>query len=297
MTSGFGRLLLAIALLFPLHTLAEAPQVIDDAGEKLSLPAPAQRIVSLAPHLTELLFAAGAGDKIVGTVHHSDWPAEAATIPLIGDSFNLDIEAIVRLQPDLVVLWQSGNRAEAYEKLKELGLTVYRSEPDTLEKIASTIVRFGQLAASEAVATQNSTDLLKMISSLRDQYARRSRVRVFYQFWDRPIFTVNAQHLISHIIDMCGGQNIFADLSTLTPQINPEAVLERNPEVIIGSGENASPPDWLDDWKAWPEMAANRNGQLYSIPPDYIQRHTSRVITGATMMCEFIDRARKAQTG
>lgn len=291
-TERMSRLFLLLALLFPLTGIAEEVRVIDDAGDTITLPKPAERIISLAPNLTELLFAAGAGNKIVGTVRYSDWPVETKSIPLIGDSFNLDIEAIIRLQPDLIVLWESGTGVTAYRKLKELGFTVYRSEPGTLEKIASSIVRFGQLSATRQVADPAGNALLQQINALRDRYAHRNTVRVFYQFWDRPVFTVNGQHLISHIIELCGGQNIFAELSALTPQINPESVLERNPQVIIASGETDTPPAWLADWKQWPELAANANGHLYSIPPDYIQRHTPRVIRGATMMCEFIDTAR-----
>lgn len=252
----------------------------------------AVRIISLAPNLTELLFAAGAGKKIVGTVRYSDYPEAAKSIPLIGDSFNLDFEAIIALQPDLIVLWDSGTGAAAYQKLTELGLTVYRSEPATLEKIASSISRLGQLAGTGPIATPNSEQLLDQIRRLREQYSHKNIIQVFYQFWDRPVFTVSGQHLISRIIELCGGHNIFADLSPLTPQINPEAVLQRDPQVIIASGETATPPAWLEYWNKWPELSATTHGHVYSIPPDYIQRHTPRIIRGATMMCEFIDQAR-----
>lgn len=292
-----SRLLFFFALFLPLLVIANDISVIDDAGDTITLHAPAGRIISLAPNLTELLFAAGAGSKIVGTVRYSDWPAEAKSIPLIGDSFNIDIEAIMRLQPDLIVLWESGTGVTAYRKLKELGFTVYRSEPDTLEKIASSIARLGQLADTGETARQASNALLAQIAEIRNHYQHASAVTVFYQFWDRPIFTVNGRHLISHIIELCGGRNIFGELSGLTPQINPESVLERNPQVIIASGDSETPPAWLNDWQQWPELAANINGHLYSIPPDYILRHTPRAIQGAKMMCEFIDRARKDQTG
>jgi iron complex transport system substrate-binding protein len=268
-------------------------EVTDDSGDLIKLAQPAKRIISLAPNLTELLFAAGAGTKIVGTVRHSDYPAAASQIPLIGDSFNLDIEAIISLQPDLILLWQSGTGEPAWRKLKALGLTVYRSEPDTLEKIASSIERFGQLADTTAIANSQSRELRAQIAQLGEVYTQKPVIRVFYQFWDKPIYTVNGQHLISHIIELCGGQNIYADLGTLTPRINPESVLERNPEVIIASGVDETPPAWLDYWKQWPELTATQRDQIYYIPPDYLQRHTPRVMNGATRVCEYIDRARQ----
>ena len=283
-----------LLLLLSWHTHAEI-EVTDDSGDPIRLAQPAKRIISLAPNLTELLFAAGAGTKIVGTVSHSDYPAAASQIPLIGDSFNLDIEAIVTLKPDLIVLWISGNGEPSWRKLTDLGFTVYRSEPDTLEKIASSIARFGQLAGTAPIASASSRQVLEQIHQLREQYSQGQAVRVFYQFWDRPVYTVNSQHLISRIIELCGGHNIFANLSPLTPQINPESVLQLNPQVIIASGENEAPPVWLEYWRNWPELAATANGHIYSIPPDYIQRHTPRILQGATMMCEYIDRARTAR--
>jgi len=281
-------------LLFLLSLQSHAEiEVTDDSGDPVRLAQPAKRIISLAPNLTELLFAAGAGTKIVGTVRHSDYPAAASQIPLIGDSFNLDIEAIMKLQPDLILLWQSGTGEPAWRKLKALGLTVYRAEPDTLEKIASSLERFGQLADTSAIANIRSRELREQIAQLGEKYTHKPVVRVFYQFWDKPIYTVNGQHLISHIIELCGGQNIYADLGTLTPRINPESVLERNPEVIIASGVDETPPAWLDYWKQWPELTATQRDQIFYIPPDYLQRHTPRVMTGATRLCEYIDRARQ----
>ncbi len=281
-----------VLLLLSFHGHAEI-EVIDDSGDRIRLTSPARRIISLAPNLTELLFAAGAGTKIVGTVRHSDYPADAGNITLIGDSFNLDIEAIITLQPDLILLWQSGTGEAAWRKLKDLGFTVYRSEPDTLEKIASTLERLGQLADTASVATASSRDLRAQIDQLRNTYSQKQKIRVFYQFWDRPVYTVNGQHLISHIIELCGGQNIYVELGPLTPQINPESVLERNPEVIIASGVDDTPPAWLDDWKRWPTLSASQHEHIYYIPPDYLQRHTPRVITGARRMCEYIDQARQ----
>lgn len=275
------------------HAVIADIVVTDDAGEEIRLVQPASRIISLAPNLTELLFAAGAGEKIVGTVRYSDYPEAAKSIRLIGDSFNLDIESIISLKPDLIVLWTSGTGEPAYRKLADLGFTVYRFEPDTLEKIASSITRFGQLANTEQLANVESARLLEQIKQLRQQYSHKDKIKVFYQFWDRPVFTVNGRHLISRIIELCGGRNIYSDLSPLTPQVNPESVLQLNPEVIVASGENDTPPEWLDFWRKWPDLTANANHHIYSIPPDYIQRHTPRIMRGATMMCEFIDKARQ----
>jgi iron complex transport system substrate-binding protein len=285
-------LLISIILCYMFQAVSADITVTDDAGNQISLKQPASRIVSLAPNLTELLFSAGAGQSIVATVSHSDYPLAARDIPQLGDAHNVDIEAIIALMPDLVVSWQTGNNTALYNKLTGLGLNVYQSEPDTLEKIGSSLVRFGQLTGKESFANPGSRRFLDEISDLRQQYAHKDKLKVFYQFWDRPIFTVNGTHLISRIIELCGGENIYSDLKTLTPQISIEAVLQSDPAIIIASGSDDDRPAWLDAWKLWPDLTAGRNNQLYFVPPDILQRHTTRISRGARMVCEFIDKAR-----
>jgi len=274
------------------YVIAEI-SVIDDTGAEIRLEHAAQRIVSLAPNLTELLFAAGAGHRLIATVRYSDYPESAKTIPVIGDSYNIDLEAVMLLAPDLIVLWESGTGEPVRRRLAELGFTVYRSEPDSPEKIASSILRLGKLAGTELTAATISREFTEAMSGLQQQYSSKPDVPVFYQFWDQPIFTVNRTHLISRIIELCGGTNIFADLPALTPQVTMEAVLVADPAVIIASGDNHERPGWLDNWRLWPTLTASANNHLYFIPPDLILRHTARIIDGATMMCEFIDEARR----
>lgn len=275
----------------PRVTLADII-VIDDSGNLLQLAIPAKRVISLAPHITELLFAADAGNKLVGTVRFSDYPESATSIPLVGDSYNLDFETIIALQPDLIIVWETGTRRSTVEKLLALGYTVFISEPDSLEIIATSIERFGKLTGNAETALTKSKQFLQDVAKLKNKYSSLEQVRVFYQFWNQPIFTVNDNHIISTIIEMCGGKNVFAELSTLTPQLSIESVLKINPDVIIASGEGNLKPEWLEEWRQWPTLSAVSNDQLYSIPPELIQRHTTRILDGAMMMCEFIDNGR-----
>lgn len=270
--------------------------VTDDSGNKVSLTRPATRIISLAPGLTELLYSAGAGDQVAATVQFSDYPAAATQLPRIGDAHSIDFEAVARLQPELIVAWQSGNTPGITGRLRALGYTVYQSEPDTLEAVATTIERLGRLAGTEMVANRNSRAFLGQIEKLRQVYQSRAPIRVFYQFWNQPIYTINARHLISRVIELCGGTNIFAGIDTLTPRLSIESVLAENPAIIIASGEDASRPEWLDAWQQWPELQAVRGQHLYTIPPALILRHTTRIAEGAKMMCEYIDHVRD-QTG
>ncbi len=275
-------------------TAAAEVRVQDDTGHSLVLEMPARRIVSLAPHITELLFAAGAGAAVVGVVAYSDYPPAAQPLPRVGGYDRLDLERILALQPDLVVAWKSGNISGPVQRLQALGVPVYYSEPRSLVDIPHDLIRFGQLAGTEAVAQQAAAEFQDGLQVLRARYAGARPVRVFYEIWHQPLMTVNGTHLISDVIRLCGGENIFADLSTLAPQVSVEAVLAADPEVIIASGMATEHPEWLDEWRAWPQLAAVRGGHLYVIPPDLIQRHTPRILQGAEQLCTRLGQARGA---
>ena len=286
----FSYILLSAAII-PFSVWADI-SVKDDLGRDITLPQAAERIISLAPNLTELLFSAGAGDKLIATVRFSDYPPQVSDLPRIGDAYNIDMEAITVLMPDLIVSWGSGTSSGIPERLSALGFTVYQSEADTLEKIATTIERFGILAGTEPVAVQSSQKFRSEIEMLAEQFSEKVKIRVFYQFWDRPMYTVNGQHLITRFIELCGGENIFSDLDSLTPIVDIESVLTANPQVIIASGSDDKRPEWLDKWEAWPELSAVSLGHLYFVAPDLIQRHTVRASQGIRTICHFIDQAR-----
>ena len=209
-------------LSFSTHALIS---VVDDSGRTVELKNPAKRIISLAPHATESLFAAGAGKKIVGAVSYSDYPEEAKKIPRVGGYPTLDIEMIVSLKPDLIVAWTSGNSSRQIEKLIELGLTVFMSEPRYPKDIAKTIQRFGELAGTSGVADKAYNDFMMHYQSLKQRYSKKEKVKIFYQIWNKPLMTISDQHLISDVISLCGGENVFAKLKTLTPRISFESVI------------------------------------------------------------------------
>ncbi|CAK0739647.1 iron complex transport system substrate-binding protein [Gammaproteobacteria bacterium] len=283
--------LLAIGLVMSVR--GEVIEVTDATGEKVDLPVAARRIASLSPHLTELLYAAGAGVAVVGVAEHSDYPPAARRLPVVGGTGKVDAEQVLALHPDLVVAWGSGIPTTQIERLRRLGLVVYVSEPRALTDIALELERLGQLAGTEAVAKAAALTFLTRLTELRVRYASRPQVRVFYQVWDHPLVTVGSEHLISRIIDLCGGRNVFAESSNLAPTISREAVLAANPEVIVASGVDAHRPAWLEDWHSWPQLIAVDRNNLFDIPPDLIQRHTSRILEGAGLLCAALETARE----
>lgn len=269
-----------------------AVEVRDARGERIQLNEPANRIIALAPFLTELLFAAGAGDYVVGVVEFSDFPSAANKIPRIGSHQRFDMEAILALKPDLVVAWLSGNTRNDINRLEKLGLQVYVSEPKKLGDIPDVIERLGRLVGTDQSARRSSQTFRKQYRDLKKQYQDLSSIRLFYQIWDQPLMTVNGDHLINDVIRLCGGKNVFEDLSTLTPIIDIEAVVQADPAVIVAGGMSDAGTTWLKAWQQWSQLSAVKSKNLFFIPPSLIQRHTPRILEGARQLCVALDKAR-----
>ncbi|WP_339669081.1 cobalamin-binding protein [Dasania marina] len=280
--------LIASATILPAHAI----QVTDDSGQVIQLDKPASRVVALAPHIVELVYAVGAGDKLVGAVSYSDYPEEAKNIPRVGSYKSFSAEAILRLQPDLILAWHSGNGAERIKKIEELGIKVYWGEPRTLLSIEKSLRNVGMLLG-EKIPGAAAEAYNKKLTSLQQQYQNKKPISVFYQVWDEPLQTLNGEHLISDVINLCGGRNVFADEPALAPKLSVESVLHTNPQVIIASGMGVERPEWLDAWLTWPQLQAVTNKQLYFIPPDILQRHTPRILQGAEIMCQKLELARE----
>jgi iron complex transport system substrate-binding protein len=274
-----GLLLLLVA-----RSAAADISVRDDYGNTVRLPSPAARIVSLAPHLTELVYAAGGGARMVGAVEYSDFPPPARELPRIGSDAHISLEAVLGLRPDLIVAWPNAGSVRTIDRLRELGLPVFRSEPRELEDVATTLERLGVLAGSAAQAQRAAQTFRARKADLEKRYAGRPKVRVFYQVWDRPLLTVNGAHVISKVIALCGGENVFAALPLIAPEVDAEAVLRAAPDVILTSRADAQAPVWLPGIR------------LVVVPADLIQRHTPRLLDGAERVCRALDDARPARS-
>ncbi|MEW6165851.1 MAG: cobalamin-binding protein [Pseudomonadota bacterium] len=266
--------------------------VTDDSGATLRLKEPARRIVSLAPHITETLYAAGAGERVVGAVEYSDYPDAAKQLPRIGGYSKLDLEVIAGLKPDLAIGWASGNSPAHIDKLRALGIPVYLVQPKRIDDVAANLERYGELAGTQNVARAAAARFRARLAGMQAQHGTRPKVRVFYQIWKQPLMTVGGGQVISDAISLCGGENVFADLKPLAPKVSVEAVLAADPEVIVASGMGEARPEWVDDWRQWSGMTAVKRDNLFFIPPDLIQRHTPRLVEGAARLCVQLETAR-----
>jgi len=301
MTLNFRKILLACCVVCLLNACGKTTdksietsiEVTDYSGAIVSLDKPASRIISLAPHIVENLFAAGAGDSIIGVVDYSNYPTEALKITNIGSAFNINQENIIALNPDLIIAWETGNSNTVYNKLKDLGYTVYIDEPKTLDDIAKSIRDFGILTGHKEQANSIANSYLLDIKNLREKYQHFQSISVFYQIWDKPLQTINGKHIISSALNICNGENIYAKETAIAPIINLESILERDPQAIIASGISSERPSWLDDWTQWESLQAVKNNHLFFVEPDHLQRHTIRLLKGIESVCEQLDSVRQ----
>jgi iron complex transport system substrate-binding protein len=286
------KIILTAALSIAACSAYAAPVTVrDDDGNLVTLQKPAQRVIAMAPHVTELLFAAGAGDKIVGAVSYSDYPEAAKKIPRVGDNRLIDMERVAAMKPDLIVIWMHGGFERQIEGLRRLGIPLFHSEPARLDAIADNVERLGQLMGTEAVANATAAEIRQQFAALAKQYASRPPVRLFYQVWDKPLYTLSSKSIVSDSIRLCGGVNIFADQKVTAPVVSMEAVLQENPEAIIGTSEK----DYgsVDLWKPYGTLLAVQNNNLFRLQGDLLNRAGPRMVAGTKALCEKIDEARQ----
>lgn len=270
---------------------AAAVTVRDDAGLAVTMNKPALRIISMAPHVTELLFAAGGGARIVGAVNYSDYPEAAQAITRIGSNRQIDIERVMALKPDLIVAWMHGTSERQIDMVRTLGVPVFQSDPQTLEAIPDSLLRLAQLMGTEDVAKPAASALREQLARLRARFAGRSKVRTFYQVWDKPLYTLNGSHIVTNALQLCGGENIFHNMAITAPVVSIEGVLQADPEAIFGTAEKNY--GGVNLWRQYPTMTAVRHNNLFTVNGNLLNRAGPRMIQGAAVLCEKLDEARR----
>ena len=264
------------------------------AGQPSADAGPATHIVTLAPSLAELVFAAGAGDTLVGVSAYSDFPPAVAALPLVGDAFTIDQERLALLRPDLLLAWESGTPAHVVDELRQAGYRVEVIRTRSLVDISATLVRIGELAGTQEAAREVAAEFAAALQDLGDSYRDTESIRVFYQVSKRPLYTVGPDHYASELIALCGGRNVFEDVGELAPAIDVEAVIDRDPEVMLAGDDAGS--DSFSEWDRWPSIAANRYGNRFLLPADEMSRPTPRILTAGAVICESLQIARERRS-
>jgi iron complex transport system substrate-binding protein len=295
MRDTFSFVLTLLGVFLSINVCASSISIIDDEGIEHTFDQPLQRIVSLMPHATELLFEVGAGDHVVGAVQYSDYPEAAKKIPRVGGYSALNIEAIVALKPDLLIAWPEGNRNRELDRLKALGLPILVSDPREFKDIANALFIYGKITDNNEKAAKAIETFNKKLTYLRNTYSEQEKVSVFYQVWNAPLMTQNGNTFISRAIEVCGGINIFSDLPMTNPQVSIESILIQDPQVIVASGMGQARPEWLDDWRQYKTLQAVEANQLYHIAPELFQRPTVRFLLGTEQLCEAMQKARESK--
>ncbi|MBT8081492.1 MAG: ABC transporter substrate-binding protein [Gammaproteobacteria bacterium] len=252
---------------------------------------PARRVVTLAPHLAEIMFEIGAGEQLVGVSAWSDYPPEVLDLPRIGDAFAIDQERLSLLQPDLLLVWESGMPAHAVGELRERGYRVESIRTRSLADIATAMRRIGELTGKRQSAAQAAQRFTRVFDELAARYREAESIDVFFEISARPLYTVNREHFVSEIIAVCGGRNVFEDMSDFAPSVSVEAVLERDPEMLL-AGANLG-DEAFADWARWQELAANRHGNHFLLPDDTVVRPSPRLAQAASSVCAALDEARR----
>ncbi len=291
-----------LALLLMFATTAWAGAHVDDAGRRVEFARPPQRVITLAPNLTEFVYAVGAGGTLVGTMDTSNYPEDAKRVERIGNYQRLDAERIVLLKPDVVLVWKSGNQGRELGQLEAAGIRLFYVEPRRIDDVAQVLVRIGALLGHESEGRQRAATYRQAIGELRKRYAKASPVTVFFQVWTQPLMTLNGQHLTSDLLAMCGGRNVFAALPALAPQISVESVVAADPEAFFTAREfDGNGPTWrrepqakaFQPWRDFRKLKAVSQGWMFSVPGDLVTRQGPRSAEGAKAFCAALDEVRR----
>lgn len=281
-----------LAGLLLVATPAWSITVEDDRNVEIILQAPAERVVALAPFITELVYSAGGGDRLVGVSEHSDYPPPARNLPRVGNAFSVNLEKLIAMRPDVVFMWQSGNDPRVAERLKAMGLQVFVLEPRTPADVPRALRRIGRLLGTAEAAAEQARLFTRNMDRVRRGYAQRPTVRVFYQVASNPLITLNGRHMFSSILDACGGANVFRELAPIAPTVNREQVMARDPEVILVSASGRNAKALQHYWAEYPSITASRLGNIFAVDADLINRQTPRLVQGARQVCEHLEQAR-----
>jgi iron complex transport system substrate-binding protein len=291
---GAALAVLAIAVT-PITSATVDPLILnDDTGQRVTLPHAPLRIVSLAPGATEMLFAAGAGERLVATVNFSNVPAAAQRVPRIGDVTAVDMERLVALHPDVVVAWPGGGNPVQLERIAQLGIPVYRQQVNRLADLPVSLRRLGALGPNPAAAEQTADALQKELVRIAREHSGGNHPTVLLEVWNRPVYTVGGSHLMSDALALCGARNVFSDLKELGPVVDTEAVIARNPDIIVAAAPPGEAASWLAEWRRFGSLSAVRNGRLIPFEDQALSRLGPSVVPATEALCKALARS---QTG
>jgi iron complex transport system substrate-binding protein len=300
-SQGFSIALIASQILFGISLSFNSHDSFAKQ-ERYSQPHP-QRIITLAPHLSELVDSAGGSERLVGVSAYSNYPTSVKQLPITSDARSIDLEKMKSLRPDLIIYWRGGTSESQIQSIKKTfnkDVQFIAVEPKKLSDIATDIETIGKALGTDLIAKKNADVLRLKISELRNKENNQNKqtnisqrkVRVFYQVWAQPLMTLNKDHIISDIIQLCGGEQLFANEKVLVPTVSREAVIKANPEIIFTAVDNQKMSSDWSMWTSFPQLAATKNKAFVDLDGDIISRPSPRIMQGAQKICSEINRIR-----
>ncbi|XXF08158.1 ABC transporter substrate-binding protein [Pseudomonas sp. D2-3] len=247
----------------------------------------AERVVSLAPSLSEIVLELGAADMLVGVLDGGERPAALAHLPSVGRYGNLEMETLLALQPDLLLVWPGSVSAAQREQLQAFDIPMLVLEPHSLDELARQFLLVGERLGRPQAGRRLHDRFVAGLKALRARYRRDEPLPVFYQVWDAPLYTVGGGQIISDALQVCGARNVFADLRLPAPQVSVEAVLQRDPALILAGDARQLP-----GWRRWPQLRAVKSAQLVVLPDKGLERPSFQMLAATARLCEVLAPAR-----
>jgi iron complex transport system substrate-binding protein len=278
-----------VALLAAAQVMAQI-LVRDDMDRPLNFRGKAQRIVTLAPFLTELVFAAGAGDRLVGVSDYSEYPPEAKKLAVVPTGAAFSMEKMALLKPDLVLAWRDGIRREDIERLTFYGATVFVAQARRLEDVPRLLKMIALLTGNDVTAAVDQYE--RKLANLRRENAAKPLVYAFMEIWNEPLTTISGTHFMSEALEICHAQNVFKERAGVAPAVTWDELYERNPYVIIGAGSASNAAEFRANWTVRQALTAVKADRLIYLDIEAIQRPTVRTPDGIAQLCAALDKLR-----
>lgn len=246
----------------------------------------APRVVTLAPSLTEMMLELDAGEQLVGLLDGGPRPAQLAALPSVGRHDQLALETLADLQPDLLLAWSDSLTADQRRQLQQLGIPLYEVAPRSLDELGQAFVELGARIGRAEQGRRLGEAFARRVQALRREYRRDPPLRVFYQVWPAPLYTIGGRQIISDALQVCGAQNVFAGLALPAPQVSIEAVLQADPQVILlGDGQQAGV------WQRWSQLAAVQRNQVWAIADSGLERPSYQMLAAVETLCRQLQPA------
>ncbi|HCX04590.1 MAG TPA: cobalamin-binding protein [Clostridiales bacterium] len=261
-------------------------KITDGYGREIEIEKPAEKIISLAPSMTETIFALGAGDRLVGVTTYCNYPEEAKEIDQVGDFEGPNLESVIEKNPDVVVALAMGDDEKS--KLEDAGITVFLQDPQNLGEVFDNIKKIGTILGLQEEAESLTSNMNAKKDSIVETVSNYDSKKVFYEVWSEPLMTAGPGSILDEMINLSNGENIAYDAESLYPEYSLELLIERNPEVYLTADDGFKTVEDIKNREGYENITAIKENNIYMLHPDIVSRTGPRIIEGLEMIAQAI---------